>query len=106
MAEELDLQGENVVRSQRTRKYPIENAVRHIERGTKDGDKVVFTNRFHMEPGDAPKVIRTLAYNPETDERLVEVGTLSGEAQRVLAQEEDDERQSSATTILRAEGQA
>ena len=73
--------------SKRTPRFAIENPVRHIERGRREGDKAKFTNRFHLEPGDPPQVIRTLAYNPETDERLVEVGTLSEEGRRIIAQE-------------------
>ena len=108
MAEELELQGENVVRSKRTPRYPLENSVRHIEKGKKEGDKVKFSTHFEIAPGEGPKVYRTLAYNPDTDERLVEVGTLSEESERMLAAEEARavKGRSSATTIIRAEGQA
>ena len=108
MSEELELQGENVVRSKRERKYPIENAVRHIEQGRREGNGTKFTTHFDLAPGEGPKVYRTLAYNPDTDERLVEVGTLSEEGKRMLAEDETKaaKGRSSATTILRAEGQA
>ena len=96
------------MRSKRERKYPLENAVRHIEKGRREGDKVKFSTHFELAPGEGPKVYRTLAYNPDTDERLVEVGNLSEEDKRMLA--EDEARavkgRSSATAILRAEGQA
>ncbi len=106
MAELLELEGENVVKSKRERKYPIENAVRHIEKGQRSGDQVKFRTHFDMAPGEGPKVYRTLAYNPDTDERLVEVGNLTEEGKRMLAEDEAARGRSSATTVLAAGNKA
>ena len=106
MADQLELKGEQVVKADWKNRFSIEDGVRHIEQGRREGDKVVLTTHFHLEPGDRPKIIRTLAYDSETDECLVEVGTLSEEGKRVIAEEEITGRRSSATTVLRAEGQA
>ena len=106
MAELLELEGENVVRSTRARKYPIENATRHIEKAVQVGEQVKFRTHFDMAPGEGAKVIRTLAYNPDTQERLVEVGYLTEEGKRMLAADEAATGRSSAITIIRDEGQA
>ena len=68
------------MRSKRTPRYPLENSVRHIEKGRRAGNKVKLSTHFELAPGEGPKVHRTLAYNPDTDERLVEVGNLSERA--------------------------
>ena len=99
------LEGEDVIVANWGNRFAIEDGIKYVERRKWVGDRIRFTTHFHLEPGDGPKIARTLAYNPVTGERLVEVGTLSEEGKRVIAEEEADGRRSSATTILRAEGQ-
>lgn len=105
MAKELELQGENVRRSTRARKYPIENAVRHIEKGRREGNNLTFTDRLHLEPGSPGKILRTVEVNPVTGERLGEVGTLTEEAKRIIAEDQKIRGRSLATTLMRTDAE-
>ena len=75
--DEVRLDGPGVITVDNSNKAPIVNGVRRIIQGTRiDGECVI---KYHMSlgPDEEPKVARTLAFNPNTCEELIEQGTLT-----------------------------
>ena len=90
--DEVRLDGPGVITVDNSNKAPIVNGVRRIIQGTRiDGECVI---KYHMSlgPDEEPKVARTLAFNPNSCEELIEQGTLAsghGSDAEVPAMEED-----------------
>ena len=58
---------------------PITNSVRSIIQGTRIDGECLISYRMSLGPDEQPKIARTLAFNPNTCEELIEQGTLTSE---------------------------
>ena len=75
--DEVRLDGPGVVTVDNSNKAPITNGVRSIIQGTRIDGECVIKYRMSLGPDEEPKVARTLAFNPNTCEELIEQGTLT-----------------------------
>ena len=75
--DEVRLDGPGVITVDNSNKAPIVNGVRRIIQGTRIDGECVIKYRMSLGPNEGPKVARTLAFNPNTCEELIEQGTLT-----------------------------
>ena len=75
--DEVRLDGPGVVTVDNSNKAPITNGVRSIIQGTRIDGECVIKYRMSLGPDEEPKVARTIAFNPNTCEELIEQGTLA-----------------------------
>jgi hypothetical protein len=108
LAEEPDqptLIGSDVVEkdwSDYNKRYSIENTYRIINQGQKVGDDCKFTVDGIRESGEAPTVVRTVAFKPSTCEELLEVGDMSAQAQEARQKEREERDNGSSEKPLSA----
>ena len=86
----VQLTGDDVVEYDISGDIPIRNPVRRIVRGKKIGDSCRFTRYIELAEGETSRMVRTLAVNFDTCERLEEAGTLSSEDLERVKEAEDD----------------
>ncbi len=101
---EVTLEGDGVVEYDWSHRPPIENGVLRIIQGTQKDDACVFNRALSLSPNEQFKISRTLAFNPDTCQELIEVGTMSSEA-RSLEDQRDQANESIAVRPLDSSSQ-
>ena len=75
--DEVELDGPGVITIDQSDSVPIKDAVRSIIQGTRIDGECVINYRMSIGADEQPKIARTLAFNPDTCEELIEQGTLA-----------------------------